>query len=171
MAAKKKKIESHKSEIEKKLAAAESARARIAADYANLERRVKEERQQLARHASAELLEKLFPVFDNFYRASLHAPNISVEDIPNLSEDDFKKIFNYFQGLRIIEKQMEAVLAEAGLQRIPTKGNLFDPTLHEAISYEPSTEVEADHVIDEVEAGWMLNGKVIRPAKVRVSQG
>lgn len=158
-------------ELENKLAEAEAARLRTLADYQNLEKRMTVERGQLSEKATAAVLEKLFPIFDNFYRASIHAPAVSIEDVPTLTEDDYKKIFNYFQGLKMIEKQMEEVLAEAGLTRILTKGLLFDPTLHEAISYEPSVEVESDHVIDEIEAGWQVKGHVIRPAKVRVSQG
>lgn len=158
-------------QLENKLAETEAARLRSLADYQNLEKRMVAERHELGEKATATVLEKLFPIFDNFYRASLHAPEVGIEDIPTLAEDDYKKIFSYFQGLKMIEKQMEEVLAEAGLLRIPTKGLLFDPNLHEAISYEPSPTVEADHIIDEIEAGWQIKGHVIRPAKVRVSQG
>lgn len=156
--------------LEKKIEELEAARARLAADYANLERRMSEERTELRQTGSAALLEKLFPIFDNFYRASAHAPTVSLEDLPNLTEDDFKRIFNYFNGLKMIEKQMEETLAEAGLKRIPTKGEQFDPNVHEAISYEPS-DLPADYIIDEIEAGWLIDGKIVRPAKVRVSQG
>ncbi len=159
------------SALELKLEHAEAARLRAVADYQNLEKRITEERETARHRASAEVMEKLFPIFDNFYRASSHAPEISIEDIPNLTEEDYKKIFNYFQGLKIIEKQMEVVLAENGLTRIPTKDLPFDHNLHEAISYEPNSDVPADHIIDEIEAGWEISGKVIKPAKVRVSQG
>lgn len=158
-------------QVEHALAEAEAARLRTLADYQNLEKRMIAEREAVQRKATASVLENLFPIFDNFYRASSHAPQVGLEDLPNLTEEDYKKIFNYFQGLKMIEKQMEEVLASAGLTRIPTKGLLFDPSLHEAISYEPSTDVPADHIIDEIEAGWQIQGSVIRPAKVRVSQG
>lgn len=168
---KKPKIDPRVAKLEKALEAAEAARARLAADYANLEKRAASEHEALKKTASHTLLEHLFPIFDNFYRASVHAPNIALEDVPHLSEDDFRKIFNYFNGLRLLEKQMEAVLETAGLTRVPTKGQPFDPHLHEAISAEASADVPADHIIDEVEAGWSINGKVVKPAKVRVSQG
>lgn len=150
----------------------EESRTRLAADYANLERRISEEREKVTQRASTQWLKKLFPILDNFYRASTHAPTISLDDDrTTLSEEAFQKIHSYFVGLRQIEKQLEEVLLEAGLKRISTKGNMFDPNLHEAISYEPSNDVPADHIIDEVEAGWQLKDDVIRPAKVRVSQG
>jgi molecular chaperone GrpE len=162
---KKKKTESTEvSKLKEQLAQANEARLRMAADYANLEKRIQEER--------IELLEKLFPIMDNLYRSSTYAPTISVDDdFGKLSEEDFKKIANYFKGLRLVEQQLEATLAAAGLERIPTKGQPFNHNLHEAISYENSTEVPAEHIIDEVESGWQVNGKVVKPAKVRVSQG
>ncbi|MEK7202137.1 MAG: nucleotide exchange factor GrpE [Patescibacteria group bacterium] len=157
--------------FEKELAAEHEAKLRLAAEYANYQKRVEVEKDALRKHASRDLLEKLFPIFDNFYRASTHAPEVSLEDLPNLTESDYQKIFNYFSGLRLIEKQLEQVLGEAGLKRIPTADQPFDHNLHEAISHEPSVEVPADHIIAEIEAGWTIDDTVIKPAKVRVSKG
>ena len=111
------------------------AHLRLAAEFSNYQKRVEAERASLIKHASRDLLEKLFPIFDNFYRASTHAPEVSLEDLPNLTEGDYQKIFNYFSGLRLIERQLEQVLGEAGLKRIPTAGVAFDHNLHEAISH------------------------------------
>lgn len=164
--------ESKITELEHELATLKDSRARLAADYANLEKRIQTERTSIYQSAQASLLEKIFPVLDNFYRASSHAPTIALDsNLAELTEDDFKKINNYFLGLRMIEKQLEEVLSEAGLKRISTKGEPFNPAMHEAISHEPNGEVAADHIIDEIESGWQIDGKVIRPAKVRVSKG
>jgi len=171
---KKKKPQSKNPEVKKlqaELEESNTARLRLAADYANLERRISEERLKLREAGTTDLLEKLFPIMDNLYRASTHAPSINLNDVSKLSEDELKKISNYFNGLRLIEQQLEKTLSEAGLERIPTQGEPFNHNLHEAISYEQSSIVPAEHVIDEVESGWQINGKVIRPAKVRVSQG
>lgn len=154
------------------LVEANEVRLRLAADYANLEKRIQAERSSIRETAANDLLERLFPIMDNLYRASSYAPTIAIDtEFGQLTEEDFKKIANYFQGLRMIEKQLEDTLATAGLTRIPTKDEPFNHNLHEAISYEASVEVPAEHIIDEVEAGWQINGKVIKPAKVRVSQG
>jgi molecular chaperone GrpE len=157
--------------LEKDLKESLDARKRLAADYANLERRIQEEREQLTVKAGHQLLEKLFPIFDNFYRASSHAPVVAAEDAAKLTDEELKKIFNYFEGLKMVEHQMESVLGEAGLKRIATKGEVFDHNLHEAISYEENSEVPEDHIIDEIEAGWQIDGHVLKPAKVRVSKG
>jgi molecular chaperone GrpE len=156
-------------DLEIKLAEAQEARLRLAADYQNLEKRFVQEREKLSEQAVVSVLEELFPIFDNFYRSSSHAPEIG--DTNELSPEQIAKIVSYINGLKMIEHQMEELLARLGLTRIASKGELFDPNLHEAISYEPSKDVPADYVIDEVEAGWQIGDSVIRPAKVRVSQG
>ena len=157
--------------LEKELVVEHDAKLRIAAEYANYQKRVEVEKETLKKHANRNLLEKLFPIFDNFYRASAHAPEVSLEDLPNLTEEDYKKIFTYFSGLRLIEKQLEQVLGEVGLKRIVTDDQVFDHNLHEAISHEPSIDIPADQIIAEVEAGWSIDDTVIKPAKVRVSKG
>lgn len=158
-------------ELERQFKEEHEAKLRLAAEFANYQKRAEQERETLTKHANRRLLEKLFPIFDNFYRASTHTPEVSLEDLPKLTEEDYKKIFNYFSGLRLIEKQLEQALAEAGLKRISTVGVPFDHNLHEAISHEPSAEVPAEYIITEVEAGWQIDNNVIKPAKVRVSKG
>lgn len=170
MIAKKPKV-AKKTKLEKELEDALSAKMRLTAELENQRKRSIQEKEQASEHARGEVIANLFPIFDNFYRASTHAPEVSLEDLPKLSEDDFKRIYNYFSGLRQIEKQMEEVLKEMGLERIKTKDQEFDPELHEAISHEVDMEVPADYIIDETEVGWLLNKKVLRPAKVRVSKG
>lgn len=157
--------------LEQEIKEVTDARKRLAADYANLERRTEEEKEQMSIRASHALLKKLFPIFDNFYRASSHAPVVAAEDGAKLTDEELKKIFSYFEGLRMVEHQMEEVLSEAGLKRISTKDVQFDHNFHEAISYEENPEVPADHIIDEIEAGWQIGGQVLKPAKVRVSKG
>lgn len=160
-----------KSKLEVELESAIADKLRLAAELDNSRKRFENERENIAERSQTEVIAKLFPIFDNFYRASTHAPAVSAEDFSKLGEDDFKKLLNYISGLQQIEKQLEAALSEMGLQRIPAKGQEFDPELHEAISHESDPKIPADHIIDEVEAGWLLNGKVLRPAKVRVSKG
>lgn len=165
------KLKKELGELKAKLEETENSRKRLAADYSNLERRMRDDRAVLEERALSHWLHKLFPVLDNFYRASTHAPTISLDDDrTTLSEEAFQKIHAYFEGLRQIEKQLETIVADAGLTRIPTQGAHFDHNLHEAISYEAS-DLPAETIIDEIESGWLLNGKVVKPAKVRVSKG
>ena len=171
---KKPKADKKVKELEKKLQSLlniEENYKKLYADYKRLEDRVEGVRKSSSEEVLFEMMKKLTPVFDSFYRASTHAPEVTIEDLPKLTEEEYTKIFNYFIGLRQIEKQMEEVLASMGLKRIPTKGQLFDHNLHEAITHEENKEVPADHIIDEIEAGWVFDDKVIKCAKVRVSKG
>ena len=161
-------LEKEVAQLKHALVISEDSRTRLASDYANLERRIEAERDEITKRAGAHWLSKLFPIMDNFYRAATHAPTISADGV--LDEDELGRIHKYFEGLKQIERQLEETLAQAGLVRIKTKGEHFDPNMHEAISYEDSN-LPAETIIDEVEGGWLLNDVVLKPAKVRVSKG
>jgi molecular chaperone GrpE len=128
---------------------------RTQADFENYKKRSEEQRGEVLNLMKADFLSKITPVLDNFRRAFAHAPN-----------DDFAR------GVKHIEKQLEDILVSEGLQKIPAEaGMVFNPELHEAITHEPNKKIPADHIIAELESGWMFSDKVIKPAKVRVSKG
>jgi molecular chaperone GrpE len=131
----------------------EEALKRSLADFDNYRKRTETQKIELISFAKADFMTKITPVLDNFGRAFEH---LDVTD-PKIS------------GIKQIEKQLEDILAQEGLRRISTQGE-FNPNLHEAISYEEN-EILADHIIGEAESGWEFNGKIIKPAKVRVSKG
>lgn len=156
--------------LEKELDLAKQSYARLAADFANYQKRIEQEKTNWTKQANHQLLTQLFPIFDNFYLAIRHNP-LDLLKKPHLSTDEQEKTRQYIEGVAMIEKQLEDTLSQIGLSKVPTQGQSFDPTAHEAISYEPSAEVPRDSVIAEVEAGWQIDGVVIKPAKVRVSKG
>ena len=126
---------------------------RTQADFENYRKRTEEQRGEIL--MKAEFLAKITPVLDNFRRAFKHSP-----------DDEFAR------GIKQIEKQLEDILTSEGLKKIPAEiGAKFDPLIHEAISCEGNKRIPADHIIAETESGWIFNGKVIKPAKVRVSKG
>ena len=131
----------------------EEALKRSLADFDNYRKRTEAQKIELISFAKADFMAKITPVLDNFGRAFEH---LDVTD-PKIA------------GIKQIEKQLEDILASEGLKRISTQGE-FNPNLHEAISYEEN-EIPADSIIGEAESGWEFNGKVIKPAKVRVSKG
>lgn len=130
---------------------------RLAADYDNYRRRTEEERKQLIPLAQARTLLELTPVLDNFRRATEHLP-------ADLKDN------NWVTGILYVEKQLEQIFEQFGVQKIKTIGEAFDPKLHEAIGSEPGDK-PADTIIAEVEGGYTLNGTVLKPAKVKVSAG
>lgn len=142
-------------EAETQLAEMTETAKRAAADLQNFKRRVEEEKGSLRIFANLQLLQGIFPVIDNFQRAFAHIPE-------TLAKDEWVK------GLFAIEKQFVATLASLGLSEIPCEpGAKFDPTLHEAVTQGPG---EKDTILECFERGYLWNGTVVRPAKVKVGR-
>ena len=142
-------------ELTTKIKEIEEGWRRTQADFENYKRRNEEQRGQLLNLMKADFVTKITPILDNFRRAFKHSP-----------DDDFAK------GVKHIKKQLEDILVSEGLKKIPAKtGEKFDCNLHEAISCEKNDSVPIDHIIGEVESGWMCDSRMIKPAKVRVSKG
>jgi len=154
---KKKHIEKSSQDIEltQKIKEIEDGWKRTQADFDNYRKRTEEQKLEMIELSKADFMTKITPVLDNFRRAFSHAP-----------DDEFAR------GVKQIEKQLEDILKAEGLEKIDTStGSKFDHNLHEAISCEINKDIPVDHIIDEIESGWMYRDKVIKPAKVRVSKG
>lgn len=126
---------------------------RAVADYQNLERRVAEGRQELSTWVTSELIKKLVIVLDYYDKA-----------LAGASEDDKKSA--WYRGVEMATAQLRNVLRDEGLEEIGVDGH-FDPALHEAVD---TREGEDDKVLEVVDKGYNLNGKVLRPAKVVVGR-
>jgi len=128
---------------------------RLQADFDNYRKRIDRERHH-ERHRGAEVLvENLLPVLDGFDRAiSAHR---------DAAHDEFRK------GFELIRKQMLDVLSKQGLQKIETEGKPFDPNFHHAIERVETSDQPDDTVLEELQAGYVFHGKVLRPAMVRVA--
>jgi molecular chaperone GrpE len=127
------------------------------ADLANYRKRVDEEREQLLRAASAQVLLRLFPVLDDLDRALAQAPQ--AENLP------------WVEGMQLIGKKFRAFLDDAGVQRIDPLGKLLDPWEHEVVAYlEPAPGLPEGQVVGVVAVGYRLHGRVLRPAQVVVTK-
>lgn len=127
------------------------------ADATNMRRRHEEQLASLQTSAKAQVVRKLLPVIDNFERALKHAPK-------ELADND------YVKGISGIIKQFEKTLADLGVEKIKTVGEVFNPHLHEAVSMEEG-EGEHEIVSAELQAGYRMGEEVLRPAIVRVKHG
>ena len=128
---------------------------RLQADFDNYRKRVERDRHQ-ERHRGAELLvENLLSVLDGFDRA-IAAHRDAAHD-------------EYRQGFQLIRKQLLDVLSKQGLQKIETEGKRFDPHFHHAIERVETSEHPDDTILEELQAGYVFHGKVLRPAMVRVA--
>ena len=130
---------------------------RKTAEFDNYRKRVERERAALASAAAADLLEELLPVVDNLERA-LEA---QVDDGAAAA---------YRSGVEMIHRQMLDLLRKRGATPIETAGEDFDPNVHQAIAHEESANHRAGEIIGEVRRGYMLGGRLLRAAMVRVAK-
>ena len=128
---------------------------RTKADFENYRKRVSKEASEALARGKAELARELVPVIDNLERALEASPSDS---------DALVK------GVSMVLEELRAKLAAAGVESFDPTGERFDPQLHEALSTRPAEGTEAGTVIETVEKGYRLNGQVLRPARVVVSQ-
>ena len=114
-----------------------------------------DEQQEYKDFALPDALKNLLPILDSFDRA-LQAKVQKAED--------------FRSGVELIRKQFQDALEKLGLRPIPAKGEPFDPRLHEAIEMVDSNEVKDHHVLDELQRGYKLKDRLLRPSMVRVAR-
>ncbi len=128
---------------------------RTAAEFDNYRKRVERERKELADYMKADVLTELLPIVDNFERA-LQAPS---------SEGGSLR-----KGVELIHKQMVDFLRKRGVTPIEALGADFDPNFHQAVIHETSPAHREGEVIEELQRGYMLGEKLLRPAMVKVAK-
>jgi molecular chaperone GrpE len=128
---------------------------RAEADFANYKRRVEQERGEVKRLANAALIINILPILDDLERA--------------LASLDIRLVgLTWFDGVRLIYRKLQLVLESAGVSQIEAEGQPFDPRFHEAVMY---GEGEEGKVVAEVQRGYKINDRVLRPAMVIVGKG
>ena len=128
---------------------------RLTADFDNFRKRAQREKDEARQFANQGLLEKLLPVLDNFEMALT-----AVKDADPSVRD----------GVQMILDQLLGVLKESGVEPVDAMGQPFDPNLHEALSQEETTEVEEGTGVQQVQRGYKLNDRLVRPARVVVAK-
>lgn len=129
---------------------------RLAADFDNFRKRQAQERESLISYGAQDAMKKLIEVLDNFDRAKQSID--STEDI-NQVKESFNVLYN----------QMFDNLSKLGLEVIQAKDQEFDPNFHEAVMQTPTNEHPENHVIMELQKGYKLGDKVLRPTLVNVA--
>lgn len=131
---------------------------RTRADFENYRKRVEMEKTAARDAGQANAILRLLPVIDNIERAVMHIP----EDL---------KDNKWASGIAALTKNLEKSLENLNLKRIDAKaGAEFNPDLHEAIQFDEEAEGDKEVIADELQAGYMLNGRVIRHAMVKVTR-
>ena len=131
---------------------------RSQADFENYKKRCAREKEEAIKYANNSLLQRLVAIIDNF-ELGLAAAKEQGQQSP------------IYSGMVLVQKQLNDLLAENGLQPIEAEGKPFDPNLHEAIAHEPSDVVPEGTVLRQVSRGYRIKDRLLRPAKVVVSSG
>jgi molecular chaperone GrpE len=129
---------------------------RTAAEFDNFRKRVDRERRELSEFAAAELVSELLPIVDNFERA-LQAPAPAEAD-------------SFRTGIEMIHRQMLDLLRKRGVKPIEALGADFDPNFHQAVIHEASPDHREGEVMAELQRGYMLGDRLLRPAMVKVAK-
>lgn len=130
--------------------------ARALADHDNYRRRIQREMEEDRKYLALPLLKALLPGLDGLDR-TINAAGTA------------QSVDNLVVGLQMVVKQLESSLGQFGVQPIAAVGQMFDPNVHEAITQVPSAEHPPLTVLQDVERGYMLHDRVVRPSKVIVA--
>ncbi|HKH74714.1 MAG TPA: nucleotide exchange factor GrpE [Vicinamibacterales bacterium] len=128
---------------------------RTAAEFDNYRKRMDRERRDLAEYTAGEAIKDLFPIIDNLERALQAAAQ----------DEPLRK------GVELIHKQMLEILRKRGVTPIEALGADFDPNVHEAVSHEESAEHREGEVMEELQRGYKVGDRLLRPAMVKVAKG
>src|SRR5580658_9660643 len=128
--------------------------ARAQAEFENARRRASKEQQEFRDYAAVDAIRPLLPILDSFERA------LQVKSEPG----DFRS------GVELIYKQLQDALAKLGVRAIPAKGEQFDPHVHEAIEMVETSAVADHEVIEELQRGYKMKDRLLRPAMVKVAK-
>lgn len=149
-------LEARVAELEAKCADAENRYLRCLADFQNYRRRAEEQRSEIAQFANREFIIGLLPVLDNFERAVAAA-------------NQAQSVEAFADGVTLILRQLTDLLQKAGVTRIEALGQQFDPNYHEAVERIHDGGHPENTIVEEVQPGYVMQGRVLRPSMVKVA--
>ncbi|MCM3396871.1 nucleotide exchange factor GrpE [Oceanobacillus profundus] len=129
---------------------------RLQAEYDNFKKRSQKEKEAERKYKSQDLINELLPALDNFERA--------------LQVEVTEANASLFDGITMVYRQFQDALKSQGVEVIETEGKAFDPTLHHAVMQIEDEEIESNTVVEELQKGYLLKDRVIRPAMVKVNK-
>ncbi|UCE15037.1 MAG: nucleotide exchange factor GrpE [Candidatus Heimdallarchaeota archaeon] len=132
---------------------------RALADYENLDKRTKANHATIVRQANERLLLKFFDLADSFEKAE---KSITSKESINLD--------SVIEGFRAIHKQFKTILKNEGVEKVAAIGEKFDPNFHEVVFAKPDPDSKEDTILEEVQVGYLLNSRLLRPTKVVVAK-
>lgn len=144
-------------EAETKLRECQDQGLRIRADFDNVRKRLEREKLESIKYANERLLAEILPIMDNLDRAFS-----SLQD-----GHDPEKVK---QGLKLAQNELHRVLEMHGVETVKALGKEFDPQFHEAVGIVETDEAQDGVILEEIEKGYLLNGRLVRPSRVKIAQ-
>ena len=144
-------------QLREELEAGQNKYLRLLADYDNFKRRTQKDKEIAGKFRAQSLLTDLLPVLDNFERA------LSVE----AKSEESKSLL---KGVEMVQASLLEAVKREGLEDIKSVGEAFDPNFHQAVMQEKDENAEAGTVLQELQKGYTLKGRVLRPAMVKVNE-
>jgi molecular chaperone GrpE len=130
---------------------------RSRADFLNYKKRVERDLEAAYQQAAATILTRYLPILDDIQRALRERPCAPGTEA-------------WTEGLELIQRKLQTILETEGVESIPCQGQMFDPAIHEAITFEKCDGFNEGQVIDVVRQGYRLGDRILRPAQVRVAR-
>ncbi len=156
-------VEKHISKLEENLAQSETQAAeyldgwqRARAEFSNARKRLERERAEAYGKAAIDYAKKVLPILDDFDRA--------LANVPESVEQD-----EWYEGIILVSRKMHSILMDLNVERIEAVGQPFDPNIHEALSLTEAEGFESGTVVEELQSGYRLGDRVIRPTLVNVA--
>ncbi len=147
-------LEAELAKVKEERDAAIDRLARAQAEFENARRRAARDQQEFREYALADAVRALLPILDSFDRAL--ASQSGAEE--------------FRSGMELIDRQLHGALGKLGVEEIESEGQPFDPSVHEAVELVDSEQVPDHHVLQELQRGYKLKGRLLRPAMVRVAR-
>jgi molecular chaperone GrpE len=129
---------------------------RSQAEFANARKRMEKQRIDIQMRATTDMITRLLPVIDDFERA--------FENVPDTIRED-----GWFEGIELVNRKVNGILESLNVEPIEAVGQEFDPNCHEAIMQEESEEYESGVVTEELQKGYKIGDRIIRPSLVKVA--
>lgn len=130
---------------------------RLQAELENTQKRLNKEKEEFLKFANEDLVIRLLPAVDNFDRA--------LASVKHTKESDA-----VLEGVKIVQRELHTILKDSGVELIKSVGEKFNPHLHEVIAMVESDQCAEDTIVEEIQTGYTLNGRLIRPSIVKVSK-
>ncbi|MFC1287325.1 nucleotide exchange factor GrpE [Bacillus paralicheniformis] len=150
-------LEKQLKELQERLEEKENKLLRVQADFENYKRRARLDLEAAEKYRSQRIISELLPALDNFERALQIDP-------------DNEQTKSLLQGMEMVHRQILDALKNEGVEQIPSVGEQFDPNMHQAVMQVEDEAYESNAVVEELQKGYKLKDRVIRPSMVKVNQ-